>query len=72
LTEKAGNADKVEEAFFDKLSVFLGVDWIGWQGDQIGRILASWAVVYFGQVFLNLQKKRKSLGYSFPTVKDMY
>jgi hypothetical protein len=24
-----------------------------YQGDQIGRFVAQWAIVYFGQLFLN-------------------
>jgi hypothetical protein len=38
------------------------------QGDQIGRIFAFWAVVYFGQFFL-IGKKRKLFGLLFSAVQ---
>jgi hypothetical protein len=71
LTEKAGNADKVEEAFFDKLSVFWV--WIG-LGGRVTRLGEFWPLgrLFILGSFFKLQKKCKSLGYSFPTVKDMY
>jgi hypothetical protein len=37
------------------------------QGDQIGRIFDSWAIVFFGQFFLNI-KVDKSFGLLFSTV----
>jgi hypothetical protein len=39
-----------------------------WQGDQIGRIFAHWAFVYFGQ-FLNITKVAQSFGLPFPRKK---
>jgi hypothetical protein len=38
------------------------------QGDQIGRILANWAIIYFGQVFENYRISTKFLA-TFSTVK---
>jgi hypothetical protein len=40
------------------------------QGDQIGRIFAYWAFVYFGQ-FFSLQKELKFLGNLFPQYKKV-
>jgi hypothetical protein len=31
-----------------------------WQGDQIGRIFARWAIVFFGQIFKNYRKSLNS------------
>jgi hypothetical protein len=42
----------------------------GKQGDQIGRIFAIWALVYFGQFFLNYQSNQY-FWLLFPTVKVM-
>jgi hypothetical protein len=39
------------------------------QGDQIGRIFAHWAIVYFGHVFKKIQKERKYVGNIFPANK---
>jgi hypothetical protein len=41
------------------------------QGDQIGRILANWAIVFFGQFFVNY-RSRPVLGLLFGAVKSMY
>jgi hypothetical protein len=41
------------------------------QGDQIGRIFASWAIVYFG-TFLKITKTTVILGLLFSTVKVMH
>jgi hypothetical protein len=35
------------------------------QGDQIGRIVACWEILFFGQLFCKWQMQHKSLGYFF-------
>jgi hypothetical protein len=42
------------------------------QGDQIGRIFAYWAIVFFWQFFWKLQKEPKFLGNFFSTEKAMH
>jgi hypothetical protein len=39
------------------------------QGDQIGRIFATWAIVFFGQFLWKLQDEPKFVGYYFPRKK---
>jgi hypothetical protein len=36
------------------------------QGDQIGRIFAGWAIVFFGQFFSKIMKAAQSFGPFFP------
>jgi hypothetical protein len=35
------------------------------QGDQIGRIFAHWAIVFFGQIFENCRSSANSLAMYF-------
>jgi hypothetical protein len=43
-----------------KSSIAFSVDFLDWyQGDQVGRIFAYLAIVYFRQVFRKLQKEPK-------------
>jgi hypothetical protein len=39
------------------------------QGDQIGRIFAYWAIVYFGQFYENYKRIPNFLGNFFPPQK---
>jgi hypothetical protein len=41
----------------------------GRQGDQIGRILAYWAIIFFGKFFEYDRMGLNFLGYFFPAVK---
>jgi hypothetical protein len=43
----------------------------GKQGDQIERIFANWAIVYFGQCFENYQRSTNSWA-TFSTVPTKY
>jgi hypothetical protein len=39
------------------------------QGDQIGRIFANWAIVFFGQFSLKIAGFAQLWGYYFPREK---
>jgi hypothetical protein len=39
------------------------------QGDRIGRIFASWAIVYYGHFFENSRSSPKVVGYFFPRLR---
>jgi hypothetical protein len=46
-------------------------DWLPQQGDQFGRIFSCWAIVLFGQFFLNTEEAKTFWATLF-TIKVMY